>query len=125
MGILWEEESFWVFLVVTVVLGGGAAYLAGRAMALTWRPLGMVILYMAVLALAVRFFHYSLFGGTLLSIHYWFVDFVVLVILGGLGFRVTRARQMSTQYRWIYARSGPFSWRSRPDASSTAASEGG
>lgn len=125
MGILWEEESFWVFVVVTVILGGGAAYLAGRAMALTWRPLGMVVLYMAVLALAVRFFHYALFGGTLLSIHYWFVDFVVLVILGGLGFRVTRARQMSTQYRWIYARSGPFSWRSRPDPSPTAANEGG
>jgi hypothetical protein len=113
MGILWEEDNFWVFVILTVILGGGAAYLTGRAMALTWRPLTIVIFYMGVLAAAVRFFHYALFGGTLLAIHYWFVDFVVLMIFAGLGFRVTRAGQMGTQYSWIYARSGPFSWRPR------------
>jgi Domain of unknown function (DUF6867) len=116
MGILWEEDSFWVFVILTVILGGGAAYLTGRAMALTWRPLTIVIFYMAVLASAVRFFHFALFGGTLLTIHYWIVDFIVLLIFAGLGFRITRAGQMSTQYRWVYARSGPFSWRTRPPA---------
>ncbi len=35
---IYEEDSFGVFMLVTVILGGGAAALAGRAIALTWRP---------------------------------------------------------------------------------------
>ncbi|WP_367116785.1 DUF6867 family protein, partial [Bauldia sp.] len=27
-----------------------------------------------------------------------------------------RAGQMTSQYGWLYERSGPFSWRSRPPA---------
>ena len=34
--LLYEENSFGVFLMVTVVLGGGAAWLAGRAVAIAW-----------------------------------------------------------------------------------------
>src|SRR6516165_9450055 len=108
-----EEDSFGVFLLVTVLLGGGAAWLAGRAIAATWRPWWHVVFYMLFLATAVRFLHFALFDATLLSAHYYLVDLAVCLALGFLGFRTTRAAQMVTQYRWINVRSGAFSWGRR------------
>jgi hypothetical protein len=64
----------------------------------------------------VRFIHYALFHGTLLTVQYYVVDAIVLMVIGSLGFRYYRARQMSTQYRWLYERTGPFSWRERKAA---------
>jgi hypothetical protein len=43
------------FLLVTVILGGGAAWLSGRAIAQTWRPWWQGMLYMFILGGAVRF----------------------------------------------------------------------
>jgi hypothetical protein len=113
-GILWEEGSIWPFLIFTLVLGGWAAWMTGRATAITWRPYGMLIPYLLVLAAAVRFFHYALFQGTLLSLHFYAIDAAVVLIIGSLGYRYSRARQMTTQYRWLYERTGPFSWRPKP-----------
>jgi hypothetical protein len=112
-GILYEEPSIWLFLLVTGALGGGAAWMTGRALALTWRPYWQCVTYVLLLGVAVRFLHYALFGGTLLSLQYYLVDTIVLLIVGTLGFRYTRARQMTTQYRWLYERTGPLSWRDR------------
>jgi hypothetical protein len=111
---LYEDEPFGIFLLVTVVLGGGAAVLAGRAIAATWRPWWQVILYMLILGAAVRFIHFALFGGTLLSPHYYAVDAAVCMAAGLLGFRAARVAQMVTQYRWINASDGPMRWRRRP-----------
>src|SRR5439155_18079910 len=36
-GILYEEASIWHFLFVTWLLGGGAAWMTGKAVAQTWR----------------------------------------------------------------------------------------
>ena len=47
---------------------------------------------MLILAAAVRFLHFALFGGTLLSLHYYAVDLVFCLLFGFLGFRITRAR---------------------------------
>jgi hypothetical protein len=113
MGIVYET-SLGVFLLVTVFLGGGAAYAAGRAVALTWKHLGQIVAYSVLLAAAARFLHYALFGGSLLSPHYFLVDFIVLLAFAGLGFRLTRARQMAGQYGWLYERTGPVTWRERP-----------
>jgi hypothetical protein len=116
MGILWEEDNFWVFVILTVILGGGAAYLTGRAMALTWRPLTIVIFYMGVLAAAVRFFHYALFYEPLLSLKNFIVDYFVVALACAYGYRMTRVRQMVEQYPWAYERSGWFWWRRRQEA---------
>src|SRR5258707_416136 len=99
--LTYQEDSFGVFLLVTVFLGGGATFLAGRAIAETWRPWWQVAVYSLVLGLVVRFFHFSLFDGTLLSAHYYLVDSAVSMALGFLGFRAARVSQMVTQYRWI------------------------
>jgi hypothetical protein len=100
-GIFYEGESFGVFLLVSIVLGGGAAALAGRAIALTWRPAPMVLAYMLVLGWAVRFIHFSLFGGTLLSLQYYAADTVVAIACASAGFLLTRRRQMARQYGFL------------------------
>ena len=115
-GILYEEPSFFLFALITVVMGGWAAWMTGRACALTWRSVAQAVIYLLLLTAAVRFIHFALFEGTLLSLHFYLVDAVVVVGIGLLGFRATRARQMTTQYRWLYERTGPLSWRERTTA---------
>jgi hypothetical protein len=110
-GFFYEEGSAGVFLLVSVLLGGGAAALAGRAIAQTWRPWWQIVAYMLILGGAVRFIHFALFGGTLLSLHYYAVDSAVCFACGCLGFRAARAAQMVRQYRWINAPAGPMRWR--------------
>src|ERR1700730_14059579 len=104
-GLLYEEDSLGVFLLVTVALGGGAAWLAGRAIAQTWRPWWNVAAYMLVLGAVMRFFHFSVCGGALLSLHFYAVDTAVAFLLGMGGFHVTRTRQMARQYGFL----GPYS----------------
>ncbi len=112
--MIWlSDDGALVFLVLTVVIGGGAAWLAARGLALTWRPFWRVAAYMVLLAGAVRFFHYALFDGRLLSLYYYLVTYLVLLAIAGLAYRLTRTTQMVRQYPWLYHRSGPFSWRSR------------
>jgi hypothetical protein len=110
---LFVEDNPWIFLIMTVVIGGGAAFMAGRALASKWRPWQMAVLYMIPLGLALRFFHYALFTGDLLSLHYFITDTLVLIAGVGLGYRLTRVSQMVTQYPWLYERSSPLSWKAK------------
>ncbi|MDT6939445.1 hypothetical protein RI570_04710 [Brucella pseudogrignonensis] len=112
-GILYEEPSFWLFFLITCLLGGWAAWMTGRACAQTWRTYPQLLLYLIPLGAAVRFIHYALFGGTLLSWHYYLVDLVVLVIVGTIGFRFTRTKQMVRQYNWLYEKASPLSWKAK------------
>jgi len=112
MGTIWEV-SLGDFLLVTVFLGGGAAFMTGRAVAQTWRSPVQLVVYIVGLAAAVRFIHYALFGGTLLTLQYFIVDLVILLIIGGFAFRVVKVAQMVAQYAWLYERQSLFSWRNR------------
>jgi hypothetical protein len=96
--LLYQERDFIIFVFLTVVLGGGAGFLAGRAVAATWRSGGQLIPYMLALGAAIRFLHYALFGATLLSLHYYAVDTIVAAIGGFIGFAIMRRRQMTHQY---------------------------
>lgn len=102
MSLLWEV-SFAEFLIVTVILAGGAAYLTGCALARVWQSNSRLTAYVLLLAAATRFIHSALFEGTLLSLHYYAVDFAVLLVLALLGKRRTRTRQMTTQYGFVTA----------------------
>jgi hypothetical protein len=116
VGIIYEEGSVWLFLLVTCVLGGAAAWMTGRAAALNWLPIAQLVVYLLLLGVAVRFVHHALFEGTMFSLHYYVIDTVVILAIGLLGFRFTRTTQMVTQYRWIYRRTGPLTWQDRqPD----------
>ncbi len=89
------------FLLVSVVLGGGAAWQAGRAIAQTWRPWWQAVLYMFVLGAAVRFIHYALFNGDIASLPAYLLDTAVAIGCAALGFRFERNRQMMRQYGFI------------------------
>jgi hypothetical protein len=112
-GYFYEENSFGVFVLVTLLLGGGASWLTGRAIALTWRPWWQLVGYMLVLGVTVRFLHFALFEGTLLSLYYYLVDTALCFIISMFGYAVTRANQMATQYHWMTQRTGLLSWRRR------------
>lgn len=112
-GILYEESSAWLFIGVTVVLGGWTAWMTGRGLAQTWRPAWQVLLWSLPLAVAVRFIHFALFGGTFVSPHFYLVDLIVVAAIASLGFRYTRTRQMTRQYGWLYERTGPLTWREK------------
>lgn len=115
-GILYEEGSFGIFLLVSIILGGGAAWLSGRALARVWQSRLRLVGYMLLLTFGVRFLHYALFEGHILTVHYYLVDAVVVLIFGLLGYQFQRAEQMSRQYRWIYERTSPFTWRRKSEA---------
>jgi len=108
---LYGGESIGAVVLVTGLLGGGAAWLTGRAIAATWRPPWTVILAMLPLAAAARFIHFALFRGNLLSLTSYVCDFCIFLVLALLAWRLTRAAQMVRQYPWLYTRAGPLSWR--------------
>ena len=110
---IYADESPLQVALVTVLIGGGAAWLAGRAIAQTWRPFWHMVLYMALLGAAVRFVHFALFDGSLLAPASYAADALVLLICGALSWQAARAAQMATQYYWLYKRSSPLTWRRR------------
>ncbi len=102
-----------VFALLTIVLGGGAAWRTGQAVAEGWGALWPVIAYTLLIAAAVRFLDYALFAGPLLSAASFTTDFLILWVFALLGHRVRRARHMSEQYPWLFERAGPLGWRLR------------
>ena len=93
-------NGLWVFLLLTVVLGGMTAFVSGKVIAETWRPYWHIYAYMALLALTVRFLHFALFEETLLSARSLIVDYLVALGAAMLGHKLARTRQMATQYHW-------------------------
>jgi hypothetical protein len=100
---------------ITLVLGCGCAWLAGRAIALTWRPPVMVAGAAVLMGLAVRFIHFALFDEPLLAPLTTLGETVLLLAVALLAYRRTRALQMVRQYYWLYEPHGPLGWRPRRD----------
>lgn len=109
MDTLWTESPA-DFLLITMLLGGAAAYLIGRAVARTWRRTVTLLAYLILLDCGVRFIHFALAHDVLIAPISFLTDLIVLMAAGGLGFRLTRARQMATQYPWLFRRSGWLNW---------------
>ena len=105
--------SLQVFIGVTCIIIGFAAYMTGQAMANTWRPVWQLFVYGALFGLASRFLIFSLFDGVLLSVTGYAIDTAVLIAITWFAFRLTGARKMVNQYPWLYERAGLFGWKSR------------
>ncbi len=88
------------FIVVTLILGGLAAFVSGRAIAETWRPRWQAALYMLPLAAGVRFVHFAVFNEPLLSLRSYFVDLIILLVMSTAGYVTMRRHQMERQYGW-------------------------
>ena len=102
-----------VTIGITLIFMGGCAFMTGQALAATWRPLWHVIPYALLLGCADRFMVYALFQGQLFLLSGYIIDSIWLFAVLIFAYRVTRVRQMSTQYPWLYERSGLMGWRER------------
>ncbi len=107
-----------IFVGVTLVLMGGAAFLTGQAVGATWRPRRQVVFYCGLLALSGRFLSLALFYGDpffqpLNWLYGAVVDSLALVPIGLFAYAVTRASWMTRQYPWLYERSGLFTYREK------------
>lgn len=120
MGGFYTDETLLQIVLVTGVIGGGAAVLSGRAIASTWRPCGHVVGYMMILGAAVRFVHFSLFEGTLLSFPSYAADTLYLLLVGCVAWQITKTNQMVRQYDWLYERAALLTWRDRPPKAADA-----
>jgi len=116
-------NSLAVFIGVTCMLAGGAAWMTGQALALTWRPVWQATAYALLLMLADRFLIFALFEGELLSLAGFALDAAVLIAIAMVGHRITLASQMVKQYPWLYERQGPLSWCQRSAVASGAGQE--
>ncbi len=120
LDLTYDGNSLGVFVLLTLVLGGGAAALTGRAIAASWRPWWHVVPLTLLLGAAVRFLHFALFGGILLSLPYYVADTAVCLGAGLIGFRLMRVSQMVSCYGWINERGDLYTWRRRGTPSSGA-----
>lgn len=106
-------ESLGVFIGVTGMLFGGAAFLMGQAIGETWRPWWQNLPYGILLTAGCRFLTYALFGANLLSVSGYLASLAVLLAVALLAWRLALARRMVSQYPWLYERDGPFGWRGK------------
>jgi len=111
MGGLYAGEAAGSVILVSGLIGGGAAWLTGRAIAKSWGSPWQVVAAMLPLAAAARFIHFALFQGQLLSPPSYACDTAIFIAIALFSWRATRSAQMVRQYPWLYARSGPLSWR--------------
>lgn len=105
--------NFWVFILLTIIIFGGAAFLMGQAIAETWRPAWQNVAYGLLLAAANRFLDGALFGGEWLDLWQYALDAVVIIGIALFAHRITLVRKMVTQYPWLYEPAGLLSWRDR------------
>ena len=63
----------------------------GARLAQKWRPFWQAVVYMLLLGVAVRFFHYALFEEPLISPYYFIVDCIFLIAAALLGYRLKRS----------------------------------
>jgi hypothetical protein len=102
-----------VFIGMTLIIMGFAAYMIGQAMANTWKPFWHAMVYCALLGFGDRFLHMALFDGRLLSLSGYLIDTAVLMAISAFAFRITQARRMVSQYPWLYDRAGLFGWQEK------------
>lgn len=110
------------------LLGCGAAWIAGKSNAQVWRGLPMLLVYILILGVGLRFIHFALYNGAeytnaagekmqlaapMFSLAHYIPDTLVLIVIAWLGYQVKRTNQMTTQYHWLYEKASPLSWRNR------------
>jgi hypothetical protein len=123
MAGFYSSESIAQVLLITLVLGGGCAWLAGRAIAATWQRIWVAIAAAFPIAAAVRFVHFALFDETLLAPKSYLLEAAIMLAVICLSFQRTRALQMVRQYYWLYEPNGPLGWRLRQDAPAQVATD--
>jgi hypothetical protein len=107
--------SLGVFIGLTVIIIGGAAMMTGRVLADGWKSPLQVVFACFGLALADRFLVYALFGGELLSLSGFLIDFAVLTAMALTAHRLTVVHKMVAQYPWRYERESLWTYRKKSE----------
>ena len=107
--------SLGVFIGLTVIIIGGAAMMTGRVLADGWKSPLQVVFACFGLALADRFLIYALFGGELLSLSGFLIDFAVLTAMALTAHRLTVVHKMVAQYPWRYERESLWTYRKKSE----------
>ena len=92
--------------------------MTGRALALTWKPLWLVVPYSLLLSLGARFLTFALFDGKLLSLSGYLVSTAVLGLIMVFAWRLYQVQQMLRQYPWLYERRGLLAWGEKKEIES-------
>jgi CDP-diglyceride synthetase len=98
---------------LVVLIGFWTAWRAGKAAADGWSTYPLVIVYVLLLGLVMRFLHHALFDGPMLSPFYYVIDVVLLLIVATAGYRYRRTNQMVNNYYWLYERTSVSSWKKK------------
>ena len=98
---------------VFFALACAAAWTTGKANAQVWRPIPILMIFVLILGVGVRFLHFALYEATMFSLPHYALDTAVLIMVAWFGYKVKRASQMTTQYPWLYEKVSPLSWRNR------------
>ena len=109
----WLGDTLAAVLLFNIVLIGPAAFAAGHAVALTWRPWNRVVFYSALLSALLRFLDYALAEGELWSVGGFLLGWVVQLAVAAFAYQLTRTRLMVKQYPWLYQRKGLLGWEER------------
>ena len=112
-GILYEEANILQFLFITSIIGGWTAWRTGRSCAESWQSYATVVISTLILGAGIRFVHFAIFEGTLLSLQYYAVDTIILLVFSTAGYRYKRTLQMTNNYYWLYEKVSPFSWKKK------------
>ena len=102
-----------VFVTLTCILFGLTAFLTGQAVAEKWLAAWNLVPAAFGLACGARFLTFALFNAPLLHLPGFLAQFVYLLAVAFVAWRLTLAYRMVTQYPWLYERAGLFSWRER------------
>jgi len=105
--------SIGVYIGITVIVMGFAAYMTGQALGNTWKPWGQLLVYCLLLGFASRFLIFALFEGVLLSLSGHLIDVAVLVAVSSFAYRLNRTARMVSQYPWLYERCGLLKCREK------------
>lgn len=109
----WFGDTLFNVLLFNLVVIGPAAFAAGHAVALTWRPWPQIVFYSALLSATLRFLDYALANGELWSLAGFGLGWAVQLAIAAFAYRLTQARQMVRQYPWLYRRKGLLGWHER------------
>ena len=101
------------FILITLTLFGWCSYQLGKAMANTWQSISLMIFYVFLLTLFDRFLLFALFEQELLSIILFFIDFITLLLISSVSYRVAKINYMVNQYPWKYQKIGFFSYKNK------------
>ncbi len=108
-----SEVPVAVFVSLTLIAGGGAAVMTGRAIAATWRPAYQLVAACLGLGAADRFLAYALFDGPLFSLSGYLLDTAAITTVGLVAWRLCRVANMVRQYPWRYERAGLWRYREK------------